>query len=441
MTQRVLVIGLARAGTSMAIALAKSGAKVQVVDQKAADQLSMLQDMDRIEALGVEVTTSWTGKVDWSDIDLVAPSPGVPPNHPTLMEARNRGKAIWGELEIAQQLTKAPIFAITGTNGKSTVTALTWWILHHCGKEAVLCGNIAGSGFEETPISTAAERSAPDQILIAEVSSYQLEYTESFKPKASTITNIKEDHLGRHGTPEAYAAAKRRIFRNIDENDVVVFNSDQPETDPRPTLARILQFSESDTNALFEGRINESTLWCKGKHNVSNAMSAWLFARFAGCKDDEIENALRSFPGLQNRMESLGEANGIRFINNTMCTNPEALRASVEAADGPILLIAGGILDNDDLSPLKMIDFAKVKKSFLIGRDRKRLLAHFPEGTELREDLASAFNAAIEHSSRGEVVMLSPGCKSFDQFGDFIARGNSFRNLVQKYKETQSGNG
>ncbi len=432
MTGRFLVIGLARAGTAMAVALAKSGASVHVVDQKAADQLSMLHEMDRLEALGIEVSTSWSGEVDWSLVDVVAPSPGVPLRHPTLTEAQEKGIPIWSEIEVAYRLSKAPIIAITGTNGKSTVTALAWFILRECGENAVLCGHLAGSGYPETPLTTAALKSTRDQILVAEVSSYQLEFIEKFRPHVCTITNIGEDHIDRHGSVDAYAKTKLRIYENQTGEDFVIVNQSRPETLAPNIRAQI--FTYGGSNSDFDvAQINESELSSPGRHNVDNAAAAWLIARTMGCDDDQVAKAIRNFRGLKNRMEYLGEHNGLRFVNNSMCTNPEALRASIESCSGPIVLISGGVLGNLDPAPITGIDFARVRASFLIGLDTARLAQFFPPDAVVSGSLAQAFQLAVDAAQPGDTLLLAPGCKSFDQYQDFIERGDSFRALVNAY--------
>lgn len=438
MKERFLVIGLARAGTAMAITLAKSGAKVSVVDQKAADQLAMLKEMDKLEALGIEVSTSWSGEVEWGIIDVIAPSPGVPLRHPTLMEAQSRGVPIWSEIEVAYRLSNAPIIAITGTNGKTTVTALTSCILKDCGKNAVLCGNIAGSGYPELPITTAAQQSEDGQLLVAEVSSYQLEFIDTFRPHICTITNIMSDHVQRHGGFEAYSRAKHHLYENLRADDFIVINSDKPETVPEQTIAKRVFFNRSDADLevteTHVGGIHVDELWAGGRHNLDNAASAWLMARAAGCGDAEIAAAIRNFKGVRNRMELLTEWHGVRFINNTMCTNPEALRASIEACRQPIVLIAGGALEDSDLAPLRRIDPSRIRRALLIGRDAEMLAPFFAHPKTL-PDLKSAFDEAVEAAQPGDALLLAPGCKSFDQFEDFIARGDSFRALVKSHVE------
>jgi UDP-N-acetylmuramoylalanine--D-glutamate ligase len=349
-----------------------------------------------------------------------------------LKEAAAKGVPIWSEIEVAYRISKAPIIAITGTNGKSTVTALTWYVLNECEKNAVLCGNIAGSGYPEMPITTAAQQSAHNQVLVAEVSSYQLEFIDQFRPHVCSITNIGEDHIDRHGSVDAYASTKRRIYENQTVEDFAIINQSRPETVAPGMKATILRYNgenpDFDTTA-----INEQELWSPGRHNVDNAATAWLIARTQGCDDVQIEKAIREFKGLKNRMEQLGEHNGFRFVNNTMCTNPEALRASIESCPGTIVLIAGGVLDNRDLSPISQIESDRIRASYLIGTDAERLAELFPQGAVVVNDLTQAFQRAVEIAEPGDTVLLAPGCKSFDQYHDFIERGDSFRELVHEY--------
>lgn len=437
---RFLVIGLARAGTAMALALAKKGERVHVVDQKAADQLDMLQQMDRLEALGVDVTTSWSGEVDWGETDVIAPSPGVPLRHPALQEAVKRGVPVWSEIEVAYRISPAPILAITGTNGKSTVTALTWHVLSGCGFRAVLCGNIAGTGLNEVPITTAALEADDDSVLVAEVSSYQLEWIESFRPHVATVLNISQDHATRHGSVEAYARTKLRIYENQRETDFAIINRDNPETMPQHLAARMLAFHGDDPDLIVtDGQISSDgavlrvdELWLPGKHNVDNAATAWLFANALGADSREVCRHIKTFKGIDNRMELVASVNGIRFINNSMCTNPEALRTSVDAAPPSLLLLAGGQSDVQDYSPLDRVDVAKVRKAFLFGPDAGHLQRFFGAAPTYTK-MADAFAAAAQEAEPGDTVLLAPGCKSFDEFPNFEARGETFRALVREY--------
>ncbi|MBA3725389.1 MAG: UDP-N-acetylmuramoyl-L-alanine--D-glutamate ligase [Armatimonadetes bacterium] len=442
---RVVVIGLARAGSSLALALTKAGAAVTVVDEKPADSLSMIEQMDRLAGRGVDIATSWSGNVEWHTTDLIVPSPGVPRTHPALNDATKRGVPVWSEIEVAYRLSKAPVVAITGTNGKSTVTALTYHILHQAGKGAILCGNIAGSGFPETPIATAASRALESDILVSEVSSFQLEWIDTFRPHACTITNISEDHLDRYGSFAEYAAMKKRVHSNQTSEDVAVINAFHQETFDDGLRARRLTFGEAGSDVVIDSdraimastgiEIRSEELWAGARHNLENAAAAWLLASSQGADGESVPNAIKSFKGIANRMEILGTWDGRRFINNSMCTNPEALRSSIEGCPAPMVVLAGGVLQAEDLSPLERIDESRLRAAILFGRDGERLAPTFSGKAvpvEVVEDLATAFSVAIAASFPGDTIILSPGCKSFDQFDDFIARGECFRSIVRE---------
>lgn len=440
--KKIVVIGLARAGLSMAKALKSVGAQVSVVDQKSADSPALFQPLDQLSALDIPVTTGWAGDLDWNEIDIVAPSPGVPRNHPTLKEASNRRLPIFSEMEIGYRLSRAPIIAITGTNGKSTVTALTHHLLVYAGKSAVLCGNIAGSGYHETTICEAAVRSNESDILVAEVSSFQLEWIEKFRPKAATITQITQDHLDRYRTFEEYASFKMRIYQNMGIGDTIVLNKFRQETTPGPTQAAILSIGEFGSSAeILEGTLRFSgsnvevrmeDLWVPGRHSLANLATATLLASPFGMTPEIAAEGVKSFIGLQNRMELIGVQDGVKFINNSMCTNPSAVEASLDGIDGNILLLAGGINKVQDLAPFTRTS-PKIKAAYLFGRDAAEIGKALEDGgckTERFTTMEEAFSVAVSRAEPGDSVVLSPGCSSFDQFQDFIDRGDKFRELV-----------
>ncbi|MGI8923983.1 MAG: UDP-N-acetylmuramoyl-L-alanine--D-glutamate ligase [Fimbriimonadales bacterium] len=442
---KIIVIGLARAGTSLSVALAKSGAAVTVVDEKPADSLSMIEQMDKLSGRGIDIVTSWSGNVEWPSVDLIVPSPGVPRTHPALNDATKRGVPVWSEIEVAYRLSKAPIVAITGTNGKSTVTALTYHVLRQAGKSAILCGNIAGSGFPETPIATAASSAMESDILVSEVSSFQLEWIDAFRPHACTITNISEDHLDRYGSFSEYATMKKRVYSNQTFEDVAVINTFHQETFDEGLRARRHTLGGAGCDVVIDSdhaimastgvEIRSEELWAGARHNLENAAAAWLLASSQGADAESAPAAIKSFKGIANRMEFLGARDGRRFINNSMCTNPEALRSSIEACPAPMIVLAGGVLQAEDLAPLERIDGSRLRAAILFGRDGERLATTLSDKAvqvEVVEDLAQAFSVAISASLPGDTIILSPGCKSFDQFDDFIARGERFRSIVRE---------
>lgn len=439
--KRVLVIGLARAGTGMARALSLVGANVTAVDQKSADSPSLFDPIDELSGMGVEIVTSWPGTIEDFDVDIVAPSPGVPAKHPALVSALKRGLPILSEVEIAYRLTGSPIVAITGTNGKSTVTALTHHLLVSAGKSSVLCGNIAGSGFEEKTITSAAAASSKEDILVAEVSSFQLEWVDRFKPTAATITNITPDHLDRYASFEEYSATKKRIFTNMTGSDRIVVNRACPETfPPGECAAEIATIGE---DAIIEGSrvrfgdisVDMDSLWVPAEHSLFNLAHAVLLACKFGLAPEVVLPYVGSFKGLENRLEFVGEKDGVRVVNNSMCTNPSAMLSSLDGVSGRVLLIAGGVSKVDDLGPLEKVG-SKVDQALLFGRDARKLEAALTIGgakTSVFGSLEDAFAEAVKAARSGDTILLSPGCASFDQFDDFIDRGNHFRRLAKEW--------
>ena len=445
---RVLVIGLGRAGVGMSKALKAAGAELTVVDQKSADASTMLDALDEVSGLDIEIITSWAGDVDWNETDLIAASPGVPRTHPALREAVGREVPVLSEVEVAYRMAKAPMLAVTGTNGKSTICALTYFILNECGKRARLCGNVAGTGLPEETVTAAAASAAPDEVLVTEVSSFHLDWVSRFRPVAATITQIVPDHLDRYDSFDEYAAAKRRIYANLRDDDVAIVNLLRPETLPPDGMGGVrLTLGERDADAVIPGEmvifpeshveLRVSELWTGGHHNLENAAVAVLLASTQGVSPISAVEAVRRFTGLQNRMERLGEKRGVRFVNNSMCTNPRAVAASLESAPGPVLLLAGGVCKVDDLSPFEQCA-KRTRQVFLYGKDAERIRSAVESAgcrPVMSDTLEEAFECAASAAQSGDTVLLSPGCSSFDQFENFIERGRRFRELVKEWPD------
>lgn len=440
---RIWVIGLGRAGVGMVRALTKAGAQVTVADQKSADAPEILKGLDEVGGLICEVITGWTGEVDWSHVDVLAVSPGVPRFHPVLKEAEARGVPIWSELEVAQRVTRAPFLAVTGTNGKSTVCALTAFILKECGVSARLCGNIAGSGFPEETVTVSAITASPDEVLVTEVSSFQLEWIHTFRPKVATITQIVPDHLDRYASFEEYSQTKHRIYENMEPEDVVVVNRFRPETYPSSGCRARLEFfgltddrvQITDDAVYLDGAsLKEEEVWCSGRAGLENVATALALA-LQWCPDgDCLLQAVRRFPGLSHRMERIGEVRGVVFINNSMCTNPEATASALAGMKVPVRLLAGGVCKVPDLSPF-VREAPRVRKAYLFGRDAKRIASVFQNaGTEAEvfHRMEEALESAFQEAGSGEVILLAPGCASFDQYENFMQRGDAFRKWVRE---------
>lgn len=451
MTRPVCIVGLGRAGVGMALALAKTGAKVIIVDAKPSDSPEMVAALDKLGSLDLDVITDWTGTLPSSDLEALAVSPGVPPNHPAVLAALSNGTPVWSEMEVAYRTTKSPIVGITGTNGKSTVTALTWHLLREAGASAFLCGNIAGAGLGEQPIGEICWQTSESDWLVTEVSSFQLEWMQAFRPRAATITNITEDHLDRYATIEEYANTKHRIFSQMEGEDLAVLSKLHPEAQPpwpiRSTVKWIAEDESGDLtirdgHVLRQGELllREADLWLAGRHNLENAATALLLATAAGFELDELAAHVATFRGIANRMERVADLDGVLFLNNSMCTNPAALHASLAASPKPVRLIAGGIAKASSWEKYRGLSPNDVRKAYLFGRDRGALRHAFEaDGVPCSEfeTLEEATRAAYRDASRGEVVLLSPACASFDQFSSFEERGERFREIVSSLGENE----
>jgi UDP-N-acetylmuramoylalanine--D-glutamate ligase len=442
---------MGRAGVGMAMALSKSGARVTVVDAKSGDSPEMVAALDRLGAFDVDTVTDWTGSLPTTDLEALAVSPGVPQDHPAVLAALSHGIPVWGEMEVAYRTTQSPIIAITGTNGKSTVTALTWHLLREAGASAWLCGNIAGAGLGEKPIGEICWKTGDSDWLVAEVSSFQLEWVHAFRPRAATITNITKDHLDRYATIEEYASMKHRIFMQMAGGDVAVLSRFHPETlPPYPIRCAMRWIGPSDQDDLTireeeivlagESLLREQDLWLPARHNLENAAAALLLASAAGFELRSLAPHVLSFQGIANRMERVAEHSGLIFINNSMCTNPAALHSSLAACPKPIRLVAGGIAKAESWKEYRGISNQDVRRAYLYGRDAELLKQAFEADgvdcavfTAMEDAVRAAYHDALE----GDVILLSPACASFDQFSGFEERGERFRETVLSLGETE----
>ena len=381
---------------------------------------------------------------------FIVKSPGLKPDLPILAKLAEKKIPVYSELEIALAFSKAKgVVAITGTNGKSTTTALTLEIFKAGlprGRKAILGGNIG------IPISTTAPKAKATDALIIECSSYQLEDSSHFEPRASAILNITADHLDHHGSMEAYLAAKAKVFREQGPGDACVFNADDPITYKmsRDCPSERLYFGAKapHVHAWEEaGKLHfELPRWKKevklvppglpGRHNLENAMAAGLLGFARGLKPAAVQKAFRSFKGVEHRLEECGSVRGVRCVNDSKATNVDSTLVALKAfepAGKKLLLILGGLHKGFPYAPLKPWIEKTVKGIFTIGSAARRidedlsgLVPIFPCG-----DLATAVDAALRVAAKGDVLLLSPACASFDQFSDFEDRGRRFKDLVK----------
>lgn len=448
--KRILVVGIGRSGYDAARALHTLGAQVTACDAGSPALASSLADS------GVQVRTGWQAGLPQESYDLVVTSPGVPIENPILQEAVAKGIPVWSEIELAYHLTEAPIIAVTGTNGKSTTAALIAHILHTSGYRSVLCGNIAADGMERT-LTDAALQSRPGDILVAEVSSFQLEWVHEFRPHVGVWTTLSVDHLNRHRSLEEYGRIKARLFRCQTEQDFAVVPGDDALIKSLvKTSAKYIYFSHQDIN------INADwSVWCDtsgvyfrngegtrnlasveqyrlyGEHNRRNLAAAvaaclpWSVAR------EQLEEAVATFRPLPHRMEWVAEISGVQYINNSMCTNLQAAEESLKAAPVPVVLIMGGVDKSDTpfgrMAPLLR---EKARGVVLIGADAENIERQLRTAGWERivrcNNLEEAVLRARDLARPRDWVMLSPGCASFDMFANFQERGNAFRRIVKR---------
>lgn len=444
--KRVAVFGAGRSGVSAAKALVKAGASPIVCDEAPETDPRIVNVAHKLASIGAEIRGGFGGNFATLGVNAVVTSPGVPKKHPALIKAVNDGLEVLSEIELAYLISKAPIVAITGTNGKSTTTVMTWLALRGAEKDALLCGNIYGSGYEEFPLTDAAAVASSDAILVAEISSFQLEWIRDFRPVSAGITRIVPDHLNRYDSFEDYARTKMRIFENQGPDDVAVLMAHDPVVVP-PVGPRVLTFGPDgdarvtqDDLVYRDAKLNWAEVKFVVEHNKMNAAMALLLADGAlgGRADlDSLFRGLRRFHGLAHRMELVGERNGVLVVNNSMCTNPEAVESSARGLLRTQHILMGGV--NKDLGFGQLGGYLRDAghSVYLYGQDALILdeqLAQVPvDRRHCCVTLTDAFARAVDKAKPGEAIVLSPGCASFDQFKDFTERGEVFRKIAKEW--------
>ena len=440
---KIVVFGLGRSGTSATRAAITSGATVIAVDEKGADDPNISKAAEQLGSLGVDVRIGWKRSLADTGAQTVVTSPGVPKNHELLLEAVRNGQEVISEIELAYRIAKAPIVAITGTNGKSTTTVMAWLCANAAGYDAVLCGNIYGSGYDELPLTEAAAKCNAKQALVAEISSFQLEWVKEFRPKTATISNITPDHLNRYESFEEYADTKRRIFQRMGDDDRAIWQDGDYTTEP-PHGIKTLTYGSGAKHAWTDGNrmhlagacIDLEELPFKEPHNYLNAMAAGLLTygfSEESADPQTILNSLKEFKGLAHRMERLGEKNGVKLINNSMCTNPAAVISSSQAVQGKQRLLIGGVNKSLDFAPVGEYLRKTENAAYLFGTDGRAISEAMGGGWPVFTTMAEAFAAAASDAKPGETIMLAPGVASMDQFVDFRDRGEAFRQLAMEW--------
>jgi UDP-N-acetylmuramoylalanine--D-glutamate ligase len=442
---RALVYGLGLSGLAAARLLRSRGIAVLGVDRRGPQALDLEGEAAGPLAADPGVTLALGSEPEQlpEGIDGVVVSPGVPLDRPLLAAARRRGLPILAEVELAWRFLDGPLVGVTGSNGKSTTTALTGELLEADGRRVEVCGNIG------VPLSSRVD-GEPGRIFVTELSSFQLESISTLKPRAAAWLNLSPDHLDRHADLERYARAKSALFAAQDEDDVAVLNADDPYVAAAATRARRRLFSRRrrvedgcyvDGDRVVEvspGReavelFSRQDLRLPGLHNLENAMAAALLARAMGAGVDSLRSGLERFRGLPHRLQPVAEREGVVWYDDSKGTNVDATRRSLEGfRDGSVLLILGGRNKGADLGGLREMVGRKARLAYFIGEAAEELqaaLAGAVAGT-IVGDLPRAVAAAAAEARPGEAVVLSPACASFDQYTDFRARGRHFQSLV-----------
>ncbi|MDO4385952.1 MAG: UDP-N-acetylmuramoyl-L-alanine--D-glutamate ligase, partial [Clostridia bacterium] len=422
-----------------------------------------INDLKTAEALGDSMAPLKVEGIEWrlgepvegclDGMDMMVISPGIPVEHPAVALARSKGIEVIGEVELAYRLGRGHVVAVTGTNGKTTTTTLLGEVFKNAGRISYVVGNIGD------PYSAYASQMKDDDMVVCELSSFQLETVDTFRPEISLILNLTEDHLNRHHTMENYAAVKERVFMNQRGDDCVVLNYDDPITRGMAAhvKCRVVWFSRTQVppegafvkdGLIVFGGSDAPTPVCKvedvyipGPHNLENALAATAAAICAGVPAPVVRHTLRTFHGVEHRIETVRVLDGVKYINDSKGTNPDSTVKAVETMKEPTVIILGGSEKNSDFGKMcEVIRRNPITYAVLIGKTGERigeaLKAHgFTAFEYAGYDFEQAIRIARAHAVTGGNVLLSPACASFDMFSDYEARGREFKRIVNELKE------
>jgi UDP-N-acetylmuramoylalanine--D-glutamate ligase len=467
--KRVLVVGLGKSGVASALFLKAHGARVAVSDTKSGDELR--NEIPVLLDHGVTVETGGHGDRTFRGQDMIVVSPGVPADAPPLVQARAQGVKVIGEIELAAHFLPGPIVAITGSNGKTTTTTLAGEIMTAAGFPALVGGNIG------TPAISLVERAQAETVIVLEVSSFQLETIQTFRPKVAVVLNVTPDHLDRHRTFEAYTDAKARIFENQQASDFTVLNADDPTCVAMATRTRaqVFWFSRqkevqhgaevrdgaivfrdaraagkevkprlsAGPDSVFIGPSERQTIMLvseiplKGAHNLENVLAAVCAGVLMGCAPEKIRQAVREFKAVEHRLEFVASIGGVDYYNDSKATNVDATIKALESFPANIHLILGGKDKGSDYTVLNDLLRKRVKRVYTIGAAAAKIESQIvsskggaPEIVRA-ETLEHALRKAHAAAQPGDVVLLAPACASFDQFKNYEHRGQAFKEIVR----------
>jgi len=414
---KVAILGAAKTGISCANFFLSRGSQVLLSEIKKKEDIELKIPSDISAEFGLH-----SSKVLNSDI--IIPSPGIHSDIPILSEARQQKIKIISDIEVFYHLADYKmIIAITGTNGKTTTVSMVGEMLKKEGKKVIICGNIGN------PVCDYINTSDKDTYVVMEVSSYQLEYTNEFKPHISAILNITPDHMERHKTMDAYADAKSKIFTNQNKEDLCIFNKEDENC---------LKLSKQCKSQIkfFSVKENKEKLVLKipGRHNIENALASLTMLKSAGIEEKKIVEVLSEFAGVEHRIEFVRELNGVKYINDSKGTNVSSTEVALKSFNQPIILIMGGRDKGSPYKPLIQFVKGKVKKIIAIGESKEKIFTELKDSVEiiLLDNIAQAVKKANEIALSGDIVLFSPACASFDQFKNYEERGKYFKQIVNE---------
>lgn len=448
--KRVLVVGLARTGIATALFCAARGARVTATEERG--EAEVAEAAAKLRAAGVALELGGHRRETFLAQDLVVPSPGVPADHPLLAAARAERIAVFSEIELAWRFLSGRMAAVTGSNGKTTTTALLGHLLETAGIPTLVGGNIG------TPLISRVETSSEATVTVAEVSSFQLETIRDFRPDISLLLNLTPDHLDRHPSLEAYARAKARIFENQRDGDAAILNADDPgSAGLAPTRPRVYWFSRTRrvaAGAYLRGAeivfrddgtetilLRREEIGLRGDHNVENVLAAAAAAFLAGAKPAAIASGVRSFAGVEHRLEFVAEIAGVAYFNDSKATNVDATLKAIDAFPGNLFIILGGKDKGGDFTLLAPSLAARARLVLLIGAAAEKIAGQLAGCAPLERagTLERALRIARERAAPGDTVLLAPACASFDQFENYEHRGRVFKQLVRQLEHEARG--
>ena len=448
--KRVLVVGMARSGVGAAQLLCKNGALVTVNDSQS--RAALKTDLSPLDSLPVTWALGRPAMELLEGTDILVLSPGIPDKAAFVVKAKEMGIEVIGEVELGYRLAPGELVAITGTNGKTTTTTLVAEMFKNNGRRSFAVGNIGDSYAGAGVVST------PEDVMVCEVSSFQMETASEFHPTAAALLNITEDHLNRHGTMEVYTEMKMRVFANQTAEDYAIFNADDPALAPLPARVKshVLYFSRKAEVAegafVRDGvmiiRLNGAEtpilpvkeIFIPGPHNLENALAAACMAFCRGVRPEVIAHTLRTFRGVEHRIETVRELEGIRYINDSKGTNVDSTLRAIQTMDRPTVLILGGSDKHCDFTPMvkEMLSSPWIREAVLIGvtadQIQRQCLENGYTAIHRCATLKEAVDKGRELAQSGWNVLLSPACASFDQFSDYEQRGRIFKYLVNCLK-------